>query len=186
MNKNNMIIAGIGVVVLGIVGFSVLNSGNNTTKDNDNQPTKSVVKDVTPTVMTKQNIVEIASASNDFSTLVTAIKAADLVETLSGDGPFTVFAPTNAAFDKLPAGTLDSLLADKEELTKILTYHVVSGKVMSTDVVKLDKAKTVQGSNVMIEVVDGEVMINDSKVTSVDIEAENGVIHVIDTVLLPQ
>ncbi len=134
-----------------------------------------------------QNIVEVASSNDDFSILVTAIQAAGLAETLSGTGPFTVFAPTNAAFEKLPAGTLDSLLADKDALTKVLTYHVVSGNVLAADVVGLNgqDVATVAGENVRVTVSGSTVKVNDSTVTQTDIEASNGVIHVIDTVLIP-
>ncbi len=132
-----------------------------------------------------EDIVDIAVGNSDFSTLVTALKAADLVSALKGEGPFTVFAPTNEAFAKLPEGTLDNLLKDKDALTKVLLYHVVSGKVASGDVVKLDKATTLEGKDVKVKVTDSGVMINDSKVVTVDIIASNGVIHVVDTVLLP-
>jgi len=131
-----------------------------------------------------KTIIETASGNPDFSTLVTAIKAAGLVDTLSGAGPFTVFAPTNEAFAKIPKATLDSVLADKAKLTSILTYHVVAGKVMSKDVATMTEAKTVEGSTVTIDATDG-VMINDAKVTMADLECSNGVIHVIDTVLMP-
>jgi uncharacterized surface protein with fasciclin (FAS1) repeats len=132
-----------------------------------------------------KSIIETALENPQFSTLVTAVKAADLVETLSGPGPFTVFAPTNDAFAKIPAETLQAVLADKAKLTSILTYHVVSGKVMAEDVVSLTEAKTVQGGTLKIDASNG-VMINDAKVTTADIECSNGVIHVIDTVLMPQ
>jgi uncharacterized surface protein with fasciclin (FAS1) repeats len=131
-----------------------------------------------------QNIIDTAISNPQFSTLVTAIKAADLVETLSGTGPFTVFAPTNEAFKKIPADTLTAVLADKTKLTSILTYHVVPGKVMAADVMKLAEAKTVEGTMLTIDTTDG-VKVNDAKVTSTDIECTNGVIHVIDTVLMP-
>ena len=131
-----------------------------------------------------KNIVETAMGNPMFSTLVTAVKVADLVETLSGAGPFTVFAPTNDAFAKIPATTLAAVLADKAKLTSILTYHVVSGKVMSADVAKITEATTVQGEKVKIDASNG-VMINDAKVVTADIECTNGVIHVIDTVLMP-
>ena len=135
---------------------------------------------------TPKTIVDVAAGNPDFSTLVAAVKAAGLVETLSGEGPFTVFAPTNEAFAKLPEGKVDSLLADIPTLKKILTYHVVAGKVMAADVVGLNNATTVQGDDVKIAVVDGKVQLNDSAtVTATDIEASNGVIHVIDTVLIP-
>ena len=133
------------------------------------------------------DIVDTAVAGK-FKTLVTALKAADLVDTLKGPGPFTVFAPTDAAFAKLPAGTLETLLKpeNKAKLQSILTYHVVPGKVMAGDVVKLDSAKTVEGGSVAIKTIDGGVMINNAHVVKADIAASNGVIHVIDSVLLPQ
>ena len=132
-----------------------------------------------------KNIIETAVENPQFSTLVTAVKAADLVATLSGPGPFTVFAPTNDAFAKIPAETLQAVLADKAKLTSILTYHVVSGKVMAKDVAGMTEAKTVQGSTVKIDASNG-VMINDAKVIKADIECTNGVIHVIDSVLMPK
>ncbi len=134
-----------------------------------------------------QNIVQIAAGNPDFSTLVAAVTAAGLVDTLSGPGPFTVFAPTNAAFAKLPAGTVDTLLKpeNKQQLIDILTYHVVSGAVKAADVVTLSSAKTVNGAEVKITVNGSSVMVNDANVTATDIMASNGVIHVIDTVLIP-
>jgi uncharacterized surface protein with fasciclin (FAS1) repeats len=135
-----------------------------------------------------KTIVEVASGSEDFSTLVAAVKAADLVETLSSEGPFTVFAPTDAAFAKLPEGTLEMLLKpeNKEKLTAILTYHVVPGKVMAKDVVALKSAETVQGGEIKIKVEGDKVMINEATVVKPDIVCLNGVIHVIDTVILPE
>jgi len=135
-----------------------------------------------------KNIVETAVAAGDFKTLATALKAADLVKTLKGKGPFTVFAPTDEAFAKLPEGTLKDLLKpeNKAKLTAILTYHVVPGKVMAADVVKLSKAKTVQGSEVTIKVDGDKVMVDNANVTKTDIICENGVIHVIDAVMLPK
>ena len=136
----------------------------------------------------KKTIVDIAVADGRFTTLVAALTAADLVETLSGEGPFTVFAPTDDAFAALPAGTLDTLLLpeSKQALTDILLYHVVSGKVMAADVVTLSGATTVLGKDVTITVKDGKVFLNDTvQVIITDIEASNGVIHVIDAVLLP-
>ncbi len=130
-------------------------------------------------------IVDIAVADDRFETLVTALVKAELVETLSGEGPFTVFAPTDDAFEALPDGTLDALLADIPALTDVLLYHVVSGAVLAEDVVKLTEAETVLGQNVSIRVEDGKVFINDSEVIITDIIAENGVIHVIDAVLIP-
>ena len=139
-------------------------------------------------------IVDVAAANSTFSTLVTAVKAADLVGTLSGKGPFTVFAPTNEAFAKLPAGTVESLVKpeNKATLVNILTYHVVSGAVMAADVVKLDgkAVKTVQGGEVTVGVKDSKVTLTDANkgvanVTATDVKASNGVIHVIDAVLMP-
>lgn len=138
------------------------------------------------TMNAKKDIVDTAVAAGSFTTLATALDAAGLVDTLKGTGPFTVFAPTDAAFAKLPAGTVDGLLKDKAKLTSILTYHVVAGKVMAADVIKLDGAKTVNGQSVMIRVVDGKVQVDNAAVTQADIETSNGVIHVIDTVLMPK
>jgi uncharacterized surface protein with fasciclin (FAS1) repeats len=131
-----------------------------------------------------KNIVETAVDAGSFKTLVTAVQAAGLVDTLSSAGPFTVFAPTDEAFAKIPKETLEAVLADKARLTSIITYHVVAGKVMATDVMGLTSAKTVQGSEIKINTSNG-VMINNSKVAKTDIECSNGVIHVIDTVLIP-
>ncbi len=133
-----------------------------------------------------KDIVAIAAGNKDFSTLVAAVKAAGLVETLQGDGPFTVFAPTNDAFDKLPDGTVEALLKpeNKDKLTAVLTYHVVPGKVMAADVSPGD-VKTVNGASATIAVDDGTVTIDSAEVIKTDIEASNGVIHVIDSVILP-
>ena len=133
------------------------------------------------------DIVDTAIAGN-FTTLVAAIKAAGLVDTLKGPGPFTVFAPTDEAFAKLPPGTLENLLKpeNKAKLQSILTYHVVAGKVMSHDVVKLNSAKTVEGQSIVVKTVDGAVMIDNARVVKADILASNGVIHVIDAVILPR
>ncbi|MFN2339715.1 MAG: fasciclin domain-containing protein [Halanaerobium sp.] len=135
----------------------------------------------------EMDIVETALDADDFNTLATALTEAELIETLKGEGPFTVFAPTDAAFAALPEGTLDSLLADKEQLTNVLLYHVVSGKVMAEDVLTMDGAmvETVFGEEIEISIEDGMVYINDAQVTTTDIEASNGVIHVIDAVLVP-
>jgi len=134
-----------------------------------------------------KNIVEIASGNEDFSTLVAAVVAAGLAETLSGTGPFTVFAPTNAAFANLPAGTVEELLKpeNKAKLASILTYHVVAGKVMSTDLSDGQKAATVNGQEITVAIGDG-VQIDSANVTTADLEASNGVIHVIDSVILPK
>ena len=132
-----------------------------------------------------KDIVDTAVAAGSFKTLAAALQAAGLVDTLKGKGPFTVFAPTDEAFAKIPKAALDALIADKAKLTKVLTYHVVAGKVMAADVVKLKEAKTVEGQMVKIDASSG-VMVNNAKVVKADVEASNGVIHVIDTVLMPQ
>jgi uncharacterized surface protein with fasciclin (FAS1) repeats len=135
-----------------------------------------------------KDIVATAVSAGSFNTLVAAVKAAGLVETLKGPGPFTVFAPTDEAFAKLPAGTLESLLKpeNKAKLAGILTYHVVAGKVMAKDVVNLKEAKTVNGQSAQISVNGGKVMVDKAKVVKTDIATSNGVIHVIDTVILPK
>lgn len=136
----------------------------------------------------EKDIVDTAVGAGNFKTLAAALKAADLVDTLKGKGPYTVFAPTDEAFAKLPAGTVETLLKpeNKKKLIAILTYHVVPGKVLAKDVVKLTEAKTVQGSSVKIVAADGKVMVDGAKVVKTDIESSNGVIHVIDTVLMPK
>lgn len=134
----------------------------------------------------KKDIVDTAVAAGSFKTLVTAVKEAGLVEALKGKGPLTVFAPTDEAFAKLPKGTLEGLLADKEKLAAVLKYHVVAGKVMAADVVKLEEAKSLQGSTISIDAKNGVVLNGSAKVVKADIECSNGVIHVIDTVILPK
>jgi uncharacterized surface protein with fasciclin (FAS1) repeats len=132
-----------------------------------------------------KNIVEVATAAGSFKTLLTAVEAAGLTATLAGPGPFTVFAPTDEAFAKVPAKDLEALLADKAALTKVLTYHVVQGAVMSKDVAGMSSAKTVQGGELAIDTSSG-VKVGGATVVSADIAASNGVIHVIDTVLMPK
>jgi uncharacterized surface protein with fasciclin (FAS1) repeats len=134
----------------------------------------------------EKNIVETAVGAGSFNTLVTAVKAAGLVETLSGPGPFTVFAPTDEAFAKLPAGTIEALLQDKAKLTSILTYHVAAGKYLAADVVKMNSLKSVQGQNITISLKDGAAMADNAKIVKTDIVCSNGVIHVIDAVILPK
>ncbi len=153
-----------GIVALGMTAMSASATGQHEQKD----------------------IVDTAVAAGSFKTLAAALEAAGLIETLKGKGPFTVFAPTDEAFAKLPAGTVEALLKDKEKLTKILLYHVVAGNVMAKDVVKLKTAKTVQGSSVKIMVKDGKVMVDNANVVKTDIVTSNGVIHVIDSVILPK
>lgn len=201
-NTNTMAVIGLVVLFVVAIGGFLVMSRQNTETNNLNQEMEQTTQEEVQNsneeeVITEssegetmtgptQNIVEIASGNESFKTLVQAVTAAGLVDTLSGEGPFTVFAPTDEAFAKLPEGTLETLLANPEQLTKVLTYHVVSGKVMAEDVVKLTKATTVQGQDVAITVEGETVMVNDSKVTTTDIEGTNGVIHIIDTVLLPQ
>ncbi len=132
-----------------------------------------------------KTIVQTAIDAGNFKTLVAAVHKAGLVDTLNGNGSFTVFAPTDDAFAKLPEGTVEGLLKDKDGLTKILTYHVVSGKVMAKDVMTMRSAKTLQGQEVIIDSSDG-VMVNNARVVKADLECSNGVIHVIDTVLMPK
>ncbi|MEZ8630869.1 fasciclin domain-containing protein [Vibrio lentus] len=136
----------------------------------------------------KKDIVDVAAENGSFTTLVAAVQAAGLVDTLKGDGPFTVFAPTDEAFAALPEGTVEMLLKpeNKDKLVAILTYHVVPGKIMAAEVMKLSSAETVQGEAVMVAIDDGNVMINTAKVVIPDVKASNGVIHVIDAVLLPK
>jgi uncharacterized surface protein with fasciclin (FAS1) repeats len=135
--------------------------------------------------MSEKNIVETAVAAGSFTTLAAALEAADLLGVLQGEGPFTVFAPTDEAFAKLPAGTVEALLKDKEALTRILTYHVVAGRVGSDAVVNISSAMTVAGIDAPVEVRMGEVFVAGAKVVKADVQASNGVIHVIDSVMLP-
>lgn len=142
---------------------------------------------VLPAWANDKDIVDTAVGAGEFTTLATALEAADLVSTLKGEGPFTVFAPTDAAFAKLPAGTVEKLLRpeNKKQLVDILTYHVVPGKVRAADVVTLDEIKTVNGKMIDVEVSGTAVKVNGANVTATDIDASNGVIHVIDQVILP-
>jgi uncharacterized surface protein with fasciclin (FAS1) repeats len=140
----------------------------------------------TSSAKAEKDIVETAMGAGSFDTLVTAVKAAGLVDTLKGEGPFTVFAPTDEAFAKLPKGTVEALLQDKEKLTAILTYHVVPGKVMAEDVMDMSEAKTVNGQVLDIKAENGAVMVDNAKVVQADIPCSYGVIHVIDTVVLPK
>src|SRR3954452_4692798 len=136
-------------------------------------------------VAKKPNIVQVASKAGNFKTLVALVKKAGLAGTLSSKGPFTVFAPTDAAFKKVPKATLDALAKDKKKLKAVLLYHVVKGKVPASKVVTIDSAKTLNGKSVAIEVMDGKVYVNDAQVTTPDVKARNGIIHVIDSVLIP-
>jgi uncharacterized surface protein with fasciclin (FAS1) repeats len=149
---------------------------------------RPVMKMVSQVETKEKDIVDTAVGAEGFKTLVAAVKAAGLVETLKGDGPFTVFAPTDEAFSKIPKETLDSLLKpeNKDKLVAVLTYHVVPGKVMAADVVKLKKATTVQGDEATVSVKGDKVMIDGATVVKTDIECSNGVIHVIDAVIMPK
>lgn len=137
--------------------------------------------------MADKDIVEVAASAGNFKTLVAAVQAAGLVDVLKGEGPLTVFAPTDEAFAKLPAGTVENLLKpeNKEKLTSVLTYHVVPGRVTAGEVVELNSAKTVNGRSLRISARGGQVMVDDARVTATDIMASNGIIHVIDSVVLP-
>jgi uncharacterized surface protein with fasciclin (FAS1) repeats len=148
----------------------------------------AVVMAEAPAATAQKTIVETAVGAGKFNTLVAAVKAAGLAEVLSGEGPFTVLAPTDEAFEKLPKGTVESLLepANKDKLVAILKYHVVSGKVPAAKVLQLDSAKTLQGTDVTITQKDGAVMINTAKVVKTDVMCSNGIIHIIDAVLLPK
>lgn len=170
--------------MLRTVGFVSLLALGACAATSDVQPTTAVK----PAAAAEKDIVETAIAADDFNTLVAAVQAAELVETLQGDGPFTVFAPTDAAFEALPAGTVEDLLKpeNKDQLVSVLTYHVVPGKVMSSDLLgKTFEAETVQGTTVDINATAGGVKVDDASVVSADIEASNGVIHIIDAVVLP-
>ena len=194
MEKNKSIMPILGIIALVAVGFVIYTAMSSNKDMMDNQVVQEEVTIQAPVAEEEpmeepmdKTIVDVAVENGNFETLVTAVTEAGLVETLSGEGPFTVFAPTDEAFAKIPEETLTAILADKEQLTSILTYHVVAGKVMAADVVNLDAAETVQGQSLAIEVMeDGTVMVNDAEVILTDVEASNGVIHVIDTVLLPE
>lgn len=174
-------------VAIKVDGDKVMVNGAKVLKT-DIECSNGVIHVIDSVITPKDNIVETAVAAGDFKTLVTAVKAAGLVEVLSGKGPFTVFAPTDKAFSKVDKATLESLLKpeNKEQLQAVLKYHVVPGKVMAADVVKLKTAKTVQGQEVAVKASKDGVMIDGAKVLKTDIECGNGVIHVIDSVILPK
>jgi uncharacterized surface protein with fasciclin (FAS1) repeats len=181
-------IATVAAVAVAALSLSACGSSDTATPETPvatSAPAAAATPTDSPTAAAAGTIVETASSNPDFSTLVAAVKAAGLVETLNGTGPFTVFAPTDEAFAALPKGVLDKLLqpANKETLTKILTYHVIPAKVMAADV-KAGEVKTVEGSEITIAT-DSGVKVNKATVTATDVEASNGVIHVIDQVLLP-
>jgi uncharacterized surface protein with fasciclin (FAS1) repeats len=180
------IIVAVAVIVGGIAFFAMSGNDEESTASTDTSTSQEESSDMAE-APAEQNIVELAQATPDLSTLVTAVVAADLAETLSGDGPFTVFAPTNEAFEALPAGTLDDLLKpeNKDQLTDVLTYHVVAGDVMSSDLTDGQEITTLQGDTLTVKITDGVVTINGATVTTADVDASNGVVHIIDQVLLP-
>lgn len=171
-------------IVIGGIVWLVTNNSNN--EENSNSESSQQVP-ANDNAQATNTIVDLAVATPDLSTLVSAVQAASLVETLSGDGPFTVFAPTNSAFNALPEGTLASLLLpeNKQKLTDILTYHVVSGNVMSSDLSDGQIIDTVNGAKLTVSIKDGVVKVGNATVTTPDVKASNGVVHIIDTVLLP-
>lgn len=190
-NSRTGLIVGAAVVLLALVGGGLYFASQSDTDMGESTANQQTTAESQPADL--QTIVDAASANENFSTLVAAVKAANLVETLSGEGPFTVFAPTNAAFDKLPEGTLDSLLLaeNKETLKSILTYHVVSGEVLSSQLSDGQVVTTVNGADLTVEISEGMVYLvdamgNRATVTQADIKVDNGVIHAIDTVVMPQ
>jgi uncharacterized surface protein with fasciclin (FAS1) repeats len=184
MQKN--ILNMLAVVAITSSTFMACNSGE--TKTTETAATADTVKEEVMAPVAPKDIVDVAIGSPDHTTLVAAVTAAGLVETLKGAGPFTVFAPTNAAFAALPAGTVDGLLKpeSKDALTKILTYHVVAGAVKAADLKDGQKVKTLQGEELTVAIKDGKVTINGANVTAADLTGSNGVVHVIDAVLMPK
>jgi transforming growth factor-beta-induced protein len=173
---------------LGLKDGKVMVNGANVVKT-DIEATNGVIHVIDSVIMPPMDIVEVAVGAGSFKTLATALTEAGLIETLKGAGPFTVFAPTDEAFAKLPKGALEKLLKDKKKLASVLTFHVVAGKVMAADVMKMkngDKVKTVEGKSFVLGLKDGKVTVNKANVVKTDIEASNGVIHVIDTVIMPK
>jgi len=187
MDSNGTKIVGIivaaALVIGGIVWFTTSNNDDEANNSNSSEQITESASDQ----QNSQTIVGLAVATPDLSTLVSAVQAADLVDTLNSEGPFTVFAPTNEAFAALPDGTLDSLLLpeNKQQLSDILTYHVVAGKVMASDLSDGQVIETVNGETLTVSIKDGKVMIGDAEVVTADVEASNGVVHVINAVLLP-
>jgi uncharacterized surface protein with fasciclin (FAS1) repeats len=173
-----------------VLSSAILVACNNEGEKKATEDTTTTDKEesMEPKMDAPKDIIDVAAASADHTTLVAAIKAAGLVETLKGAGPFTVFAPTNAAFNALPAGTVDGLLMPekKADLTNILTYHVVAGNVKAADLKDGQKVKTLQGGELTVSIKEGKVMINGANVTAADLASSNGVIHVIDAVLMPK
>lgn len=186
-SSKNWVLAAIVALVLIIGGIFVFTSSSDEEDEVANVDSSQVADQSESQAQEQATIVELAQATPELSTLVTTVVAADLVDTLNSDGPFTVFAPTDSAFAALPDGTLDDLLKPEnvDQLTEILTYHVVAGEAFSTDLTDGQKIETVQGEELTVSIKDGKVMINNAEVLTADVDASNGVVHVIDTVLLP-
>ena len=182
MKKLNLLSLAAAFVASGIIMSCEPATTTEETTEDSYEEVEEITVEEAPTV------VDIAVGSQDHTTLVAALSAADLVETLQGAGPFTVFAPTNAAFEKLPAGTVENLVKpeNKDKLSGILTYHVVSGNVMAADLSDGQIVKTIQGQDLKVSIKDGKVMINGATVTAADLDGSNGVVHVIDSVLMPK
>lgn len=193
MESNKLVGIVAGVIAVAVVAGGIFWFVNRDDASNETETSQSSSQMNEQTVQQAKDIVETAVATSELSTLVSAVKAAGLVETLQGDGPYTVLAPTNDAFAKLPAGTLDSLLLpeNKDQLTSVLTYHVISGDVMSSQLTNGQVVPTVQGQNLTVEITDGKVYFIDAKggkamVITADVDTSNGTVHIIDSVLLPQ
>ena len=192
MEGNGSKIALVAVAAIVIIGGGIFLATNNNEETTPSTPSASQTESTNNNEAAKVTIVSVASGTDSLSTLVAAVKAAELVDTLQSEGPFTVFAPTNAAFDALPAGTLDSLLLpeNKDQLASILKYHVVSGKVLAADLKDGQVVTTVQGANLTVKLADGmaylvDVKGNQVKIENTDIDAGNGIVHIIGGVLLP-
>lgn len=170
------------IVMVALIAATILICG--CTGETTTPPTTVATTEPTTAPPAEKDIVETATEAGGFTALLAALDAADLTETMKGDGPFTVFAPTDAAFEALPEGALDDLLANTDELTRVLTYHVVAGKYMSTEIAGMDNLTSLEGSALAITA-DGGVKVDGANVTTADIECSNGVIHVIDAVMLP-
>ncbi len=177
-------------IAITVIATTIVSCGDTATKTDDTAtaPVTDTVMETPVTPVETKDIVDIAIGSPDHTTLVAAVTAAGLVETLKGTGPFTVFAPTNIAFNALPAGTVDGLLKPEQKaaLTNILTYHVVAGAVKAADLKDGQKVKTLQGEELTVSIKEGKVMINGATVTAADLTGSNGVVHVVDGVLMPK
>ena len=175
----------LGAIGFALAGLAVAGCGGGDDSTSEGAAATAATTETTMEETMQENIVETAVAAGEFTTLTSLVEQAGLAETLSGEGPFTVFAPTDDAFGKVPQETLDSLAADPEALKAVLLYHVVDGEARATDVAELSSAETLNGDSVQLETTGGGVMVNDAKVVQADVTASNGVIHVIDEVLIP-